>query len=174
MQQSLFTKYFTICITITLAAITVLGAIFMTLSGQYVKDDKYELLGRNLNQAAAVTIADYKLNNYAGITQSTIAPIYSVLGNAIDGDIYLTDLEGNTLICSHNTEECVHTKKNVDSEIIAEAVGGTFKETGTMGGIYSTKFYSAAVPITADGQVVGLLFGSISAEGSFQFVMEMF
>ena len=54
MQQSLFTKYFTICITITLAAITVLGAIFMTLSGQYVKDDKYELLGRNLNQAAAV------------------------------------------------------------------------------------------------------------------------
>ena len=56
MQQSLFTKYFTICITITLAAITILGAIFMTLSGQYFKEDKYVLLTRNLTQAVAVTV----------------------------------------------------------------------------------------------------------------------
>jgi len=173
MQQSLFTKYFTVCITITLAAITVLGAIFMTLSKQYFMEDKYELLNRNLSQAAAVTVADYTLNEYAGITQSKISPIYSVLGNAIDGDIYLTDLEGHTLICSHEANDCMHMTKTIDAQILAEAMSGTFEKTGTMGGMYQENYYSVAVPIMADGQVVGLLFGSISAEASLNFVMEM-
>lgn len=173
MQQSLFTKYFTICITITLAAITVLGAIFMVLSGQYFKDDKYELLGRNLNQAAAVTLTDYKRNEYAGITQSTISPIYSVLGHAIDGDIYLTDLEGNTLICSHGTADCVHMQKAVSSQIMSEAITGTFAKSGDMEGIYDHKYYCTAVPIVAEGQTVGVLFGSISAEASNDFMIEM-
>lgn len=173
MQQSLFTKYFSVCISITLAAITVLGAIFMALSKQYFMEDKYELLNRNLSQAAAVTVSDYKLNEYAGITQSRISPIYTVLGNAIDGDIYLTDLEGNTLICSHGTDDCIHMNRQVDSTIIADAVDGVFEQTGTMNGFYQENHYSVAVPISADGQVVGLLFGSISAEAALNFVMEM-
>ena len=172
MQQSLFTKYFTICITITLAAITILGAIFMTLSGQYFKEDKYVLLTRNLTQAVAVTVADYQLNDYEGITESTISPIYSVLGNAIDGDIYLTDLEGNTLICSQG-KECVHHQNQIGSQIMAQAVLGGFQQTGDMGGIYTGNYYSTAVPVVVDGQTVGVLFGSISAEAQYRFVMEM-
>ena len=172
MQQSLFTKYFTICITITLAAITMLGAIFMTLSGQYFKEDKYVLLTRNLTQAVAVTVADYQLNDYEGITESTISPIYSVLGNAIDGDIYLTDLEGNTLICSQG-KECVHHQNQIGSQIMAQAVLGGFQQTGDMGGIYTGNYYSTAVPVVVDGQTVGVLFGSISAEAQYRFVMEM-
>ncbi len=172
MQQSLFTKYFTICITITLAAITILGAIFMTLSGQYFKEDKYVLLTRNLTQAVAVTVADYQLNDYEGITESTISPIYSVLGNAIDGDIYLTDLEGNTLICSQG-KECVHHQNQIGSQIMAQAVLGGFQQTGDMGGIYTGNYYSTAVPVVVDGHTVGVLFGSISAEAQYRFVMEM-
>ena len=172
MQQSLFTKYFTICITITLAAITILGAIFMTLSGQYFKEDKYVLLTRNLTQAVAVTVADYQLNDYEGITESTISPIYSVLGNAIDGDIYLTDLEGNTLICSQG-KECVHHQNQIGSQIMAQAVLGGFQQTGDMGGIYTGNYYSTAVPVVVDGQTVGVLFGSISAEAQYRFLMEM-
>ena len=132
MQQSLFSKYFSVCSTIILAAIIFLGTIFMMLVGQYFQMDKFELLNRNLRQAANVTVTNYQLNNYAGVTQNTILPIYTVLGNAIDADIYLTDLEGNTLICSHGSN-CNHLANQIDSQIMSQALKGGFQEISNMG-----------------------------------------
>ncbi len=172
MQQSLFSKYFSVCSAIILAAITFLGTIFMMLVGQYFKMDKFELLNRNLRQAANVTVTNYQLNNYAGVTQNTILPIYTVLGNAIDADIYLTDLEGNTLICSHGSN-CNHLANQIDSQIMSQALKGGFQEISNMGGIYNSRYYCAAIPVETGGAKVGVLFGSISADAINSFLIEM-
>lgn len=172
MQQSLFSKYFSVCSAIILGAIAFLGTIFMVLVGQYFKMDKFELLNRNLRQAASITVTNYQQNYYSGVTQSTILPVYAALGNAIDADIYLTDLEGNTLICSHGSN-CNHLSNQIDSSIIADALKGGFQEVSTMGGIYNSRYYCAAIPLETGGAKVGVLFGSISADTINSFLVEM-
>ncbi|MCI9457467.1 MAG: HAMP domain-containing histidine kinase [Oscillospiraceae bacterium] len=172
MQQSLFSKYFSVCSAIILAAIAFLGTIFMMLVAQYFKSDKFELLNRNLRQAANLTVTNYQSNLYSGVDQKIILPYYQILGNAIDADIYLTDLEGNTLICSHGSN-CNHLSNQISQQIITEALKGDFEEVSNMGGIYNSRYYCAAIPVEAGGVKVGVLFGSIAADAFNSFITEM-
>lgn len=172
MQKNLFTKYFTVCCSIILAGITILGVIFMLFASQYFRQDKYKLLSRNLKQAATVTIADYKYSGFQSLDKDTILNIYYVLGNAIDADIYLSDLNGKTLICSHNYQ-CNHVTGTISPSIITKATEGEFQETGNLGGIYHSPYYTVGMPVKIGDQVIGVLFASSSADTLHEFLLEM-
>ena len=100
MQKSLLSKYFTICSAIILASITILGAILLVFAAQYFKMDKQKLLLRNANQALALTQEEYKRNNYTEVNSYTLQTGYGILGDAIDATIFLTDVQGKTLLCT--------------------------------------------------------------------------
>ena len=100
MQKNLFTKYFTICTGMILASITVLGALLMGFASQYFRSDKLKVLDRYVSQAAALTLTDYQKNNYLYLDEKTLTSVYSVLADAIEATIFLSDTEGNILICT--------------------------------------------------------------------------
>lgn len=52
MQKSIFSKYFTVCATLIIASITVLGAVFLIFASQYFKTDRLNLMRRNAEHAA--------------------------------------------------------------------------------------------------------------------------
>lgn len=55
MQRSLFRKYFSVCCSIVLMSIVVLGIIFMVFAAQYFREDKLGALEKNAEYAAELT-----------------------------------------------------------------------------------------------------------------------
>lgn len=133
MQKNLFTKYFTICAGMILASITVLGALLMGFASQYFRSDKLKVLARYVNQAAALTLTDYQKNNYLYIDEATLNSVYSVLADAIEATIYLSDTEGTVLICT-DTSLFADGQRTVPENILRQAASADgFRETGRMG-----------------------------------------
>ena len=55
MRQSLFRKYFSMCCSITLAGIVVLGVVFMVFAAQYFQEDKLGALEKNADAGIVVS-----------------------------------------------------------------------------------------------------------------------
>ncbi|HAN44652.1 MAG TPA: sensor histidine kinase [Ruminococcaceae bacterium] len=173
MQKSLFYRYFSICSAIILISLTVLGVVLMVCATQYFRQDKYKLLYRNAVQAVELTMANYKENNYLYIEKSEILPVYTILAGSIDADMFLVDLTGKTLICTHRAP-CNHTTYLIDQSIIEQAKKGQYRETGKLSGIYPTAYYTVGLPIhNSDGTAAGVVFVSTSAEALTLFLIEI-
>lgn len=173
MQKNLFTKYFTICTGMILASITVLGALLMGFASQYFRSDKLKVLDRYVSQAAALTLTDYQKNNYLYLDEKTLTSVYSVLADAIEATIFLSDTEGNILICT-DTDLFVTGQNTVPESILKQTVNGSYQETGRLGGAYKSKNYTVAQPIgLPNGPITGFVFISASANSLSVFLGQL-
>ncbi|MCI5800906.1 MAG: HAMP domain-containing sensor histidine kinase [Oscillospiraceae bacterium] len=174
MQKNLFTKWFSICASIILASILVLGVILLAFASRYFKMDKLKVLSRYAGQAATLTTLDYQQYDYQYVNQNTIYTGFSILGDAIEATIFLTDSTGKTLVCTENEAACPHLQYLVPSDILAQAKKGEYRETGKLGGIYKNTMYTVGVPVTVPGgQTAGYVFVSSSAEALTFFLIEI-
>ena len=151
MQKNLFTKWFSICASIILASILVLGVILLAFASRYFKMDKLKVLSRYADQAATLTTLDYQQYDYQYVNQNTIYTGFSILGDAIEATIFLTDSTGKTLVCTENEAACPHLQYLVPSDILAQAKKGEYRETGKLSGIYKNTMYTVGVPVTVPG-----------------------
>lgn len=109
MRQSLFRKYFSMCCSITLAGIVVLGVVFMVFAAQYFQEDKLGALEKNAEYAAQMSEkyivsvdGQYQLANNTMLTSAWIP-----MAKALDADIYLANMSGEVLVCTHRSA-CNH------------------------------------------------------------------
>lgn len=173
MQKNLFTKYFTICVGMILASITVLGALLMGFASQYFRGDKLKVLDRYVSQATALTLTDYQKNNYLYIDETTLQSVYTVLADAIEATIFLSDTEGKVLICT-NEEIFVSAPANIPEAVLKQAASGSFQETGRLGGSYKKRNYTVARPIgLPNGQITGFVFVSASSKSLSVFLGQL-
>ena len=175
MKKTLFSKYFYICSSIILISTTFLGVVLLVFAAQYFKNDKYSLLDRNVEQAVALTNLDYSSNGYQYVDSSRLQPYYQLQGQAIDADIFLVNLEGRTLLCS-NTTDCTHGNYLLPSSVLSKVgASGYYRETGKLGGIYETSYYTVGRPVTGSGgQMVGAVFASCSSTALTTFLIDIF
>ncbi len=176
-QKTLFSKYFYICSSVILISITFLGVVLLVFASNYFKEDKYAILEKNVGQAVALTNSNYRQNDYQVLNSILLEPVYSVLGNAIDADIFLVDMSGRTLLCSdYGDPGCNHGVYLVPQNILTHAArSGIYRETGKMGGIYQGSCYTVGKPVTnGSGEVVAVVFASSSAAGLTAFLIDIF
>ncbi len=176
-QKTLFSKYFYICSSIILISITFLGLVLLVFASNYFKEDKYAILEKNVSQAVAQTNNNYRQNDYQVLNSLLLEPIYSILGNAIDADIFLVDMSGRTLLCSdYGDDQCSHGVYLVPQNILAHvSQNGVYRETGRLGGIYPGSCYTVGMPVrNGDGTVVAVVFASASAAGLTAFLIDIF
>lgn len=161
MQKTLFSKHFITIVAIILLSITILGAVLLAFASQYFKQDRFRLLQHNAEQAAEFTYRDFRANNYLGLSPDII-PMYTVLANAIEADIYLVDTSGNALVFQRPSS--AHSNIPVPQEILKQAFqNNSYREYGKMGGIYSERYYTVGIPIRNDlGQPAAVIFASAS------------
>ena len=159
MRKTLFSKYFYICSSIILISTTFLGVVLLVFSVQYFKDDQYKQLARNVKQSVVLTNLNYSANGYQYVDPNYLQTFYQLQGQAIDADIFLVDMEGRTLLCS-NTTSCTHTDYLIPTTVMERLkTGGDYRETGRLGGIYKTSYYTVAMPVVGgDEQMVGAVF----------------
>lgn len=163
-QKSIFSKYFIICVACVTLSVIVLGVVLLFFSRQHFRDEQYNLLGRNAQNAASLTVANYASNSYEHLNYQTVHNGYKLLAMASDTEIFFTDFEGRTLVCSHDTS-CVHTTYTVSSDIMKRVMKSKYSEMGRLGGIYKSAYYTVAVPVFVKGEIpIGAIFVSSSAK----------
>jgi hypothetical protein len=102
-------------------------------------------------------------HDYYYVDQVVLKTAYGVLGDAIGADVYLVDSKGKT--CSVPTTAPGPQELPVDESNMAQAMQGKYREIGRLGGMYNTEYYTVAVPVvTDDNLVVGAVFASTSAQ----------
>ena len=156
MQKSLFSKYYSICVMMILVSIALIGSVFLILTSNYFEQEKYDLLSRNVKQAVSITMEDLSVNDYDYVSASRVLNVYTILGDAIDADIFLVDVNGKTLLCTE-TSGCNHSLYSVDEDVMSQVIRGEYHNVGHLGSIYSTPHYIVGVPLTTpNGSVVDL------------------
>ncbi len=172
MQKSIFTKYFAVCSAVILVSITLMGGLFLAFSTRYFQEDKQESLLRNARQAAALTVANLQSYNYQYISEKQLLSGYSIISATTGTEIFLVDSDGRTMICTEG-DNCSHRTYTIAPEIIAEATAGEFIENGTLGGIYSSPYFTVGVPVEVGGTAFGAVFVSLPADQLWDFVVDL-
>lgn len=167
MQKSIFTKYFSVCATLIIISISILGALFLVFASQYFKDDKYKLLLANSQRAAEVAQED--IINYGTIDGKSVSEIYSTMAKTIDASIFMTDSKGVTIYCTEKMP-CYHTAHSVEADIMGDLKKeGSYSEMGRLGQMYSENYYTVASPIfDNDNQPIAYVFTSTFASKQLQ------
>lgn len=173
MQRTLFRKHFITVAAIILLSITILGAVLLAFASQYFKQDRYRLLEHNANQAATLTYGNFRDNDFLFV-QPKIAPMYVILANSIEADIYLTDTKGDILLFVEGSRSA-HNDIDIPPAIMDQSFREhSYKELGKMAGIYNDAHYTVGVPITTeDGRPIGVVFASASAKELSVFLVEI-
>ena len=173
MQKTLFGKHFVTILSIILLSLVLLGAVLLAFATQYFKLDRYRLLEHNARQAANLTYSNWSKNGQQYVNPQ-IAPIYTILANAIESDIYLVDTKGNILLFAQGSQPQIGNSM-VPQAILQQAFEqGDYQELGRMGGLYAEKQYSVGVPIFDDqGQPGAVIFASASARTLTIFLVEI-
>lgn len=144
----------------------------MLFASQYFKDEKYALLERNAVMAARVTASNYAANNYA-VIDTMITTAYSVLANAVDAEILLTDLSGNILLSAGPGERQLYAARSIAPDIVSQAAADGYRLTTTLNGFFGQPHYVVGVPVDAGNGAVAVLFAAENAQGLSEFIAEL-
>lgn len=175
-KKSLFSRYFHTCASIILISITFLGLVFLAFASQYFKEDKYKLLAQNLDQAVKLTTFNMSYGPGGGMyVSANLATYYGVIGQSIAADVYLADLTGNILLSSP-TQRGEPFATSISPGIMSYfSTGDVYTETGKLGGVFTTSYYTVGKPIMdTSNRVIGAVFASTSAAGLSTFLVDIF
>ncbi|MBQ4101213.1 MAG: HAMP domain-containing histidine kinase [Oscillospiraceae bacterium] len=147
-----------------LISMAVLGISLLLLSLSYFKEEKYAYLEKISESAAYFTLNNYYSSDGAYINKNIVTTGVEVLSSVNDAVIFLTDINGKTVICS--IENSNHFTYLVPKDVLDEVLRfGIYKGRGTLGDIYGSSYYTVGVPILLkDGKLLGIAFASADAQ----------
>ncbi len=165
MQKSIFRKYFSICTSLILASILILGIALMLFASQYFKTEKYDLLSSNVEKAVNILEESTNSINHTSVNSIT-KNFLEILSDAIEAEFYVVGMEGRTAYC---TEEypCRHTTYILSEEILNRLnKNNAYRELGNLGNIYKQNYYTVGQKVfNQQGQTIGYVFASMKASG---------
>lgn len=142
MQKSLFSKYFSVCATLVIVCVTILGAIFLVFASQYFKNDKYQLLNSNADRA--VRLIDESYNESGHFTHEQMADFLRELSYTIDSTLLIADQNGQVIFCTDG-QRCTHVGKTISAELLASIEkNDSYNELGKLGGLFADRYYTVA------------------------------
>lgn len=87
----------------------------------------------------------------------------STFSDSSNADIFITDVQGKTLLCSEGGN-CIHTQQSIPDKIMKDVLNNGFVSTSNLGGIYPYSHFTVGVPVTSESGVqVGAVFTSTDA-----------
>ena len=172
LKKSLFNRYFAICSAVILGTLTLMGILVICFSATYFSESSRNSLRKNAEQAAGITLAGLESYQYQRIPVSTIQNGYKIISTTTESDVFLVNLEGNTIICSEG-ENCNHRTYSIDENIMEKAIEGEYNGSGTLNGIYETSHYIVGIPIKYNNETLAVLFASTEATEVWFFIMDL-
>ena len=153
--------------SIVLISFLLLGTMLLFFISQYWQNDKNELLRRNAESISALTqkslVEDADTGTYYISNRYVLQGFLSTFSDSSNADIFITDVQGKTLLCSEGGN-CIHTQQSIPDKIMKDVLNNGFVSTSNLGGIYPYSHFTVGVPVTSESGVqVGAVFTSTDA-----------
>lgn len=165
MKNRLFHKIFlSSALSLILSLVLIVILLSISVNSYFVKE-KEELLTDNCKTIASVLSS--QTENSAGFYIS-LNGVIEVVSNAVSGDAYVSDAEGNVFLCGcrewKQDKTCVHSSGSVPNIILNLASKGNYFEVGRMSERYNNIYYTAGTPFySGSGNIAGYVFISSPA-----------
>lgn len=178
MFKSIFSKIFTVMSATIIVSFLAMGGMQAIFSTRYWLSEKETLLKENAESVAAFTagaaIQKTDIHNevYYEINGSLTAPILQMLSGAIDGTALIVNNDYRVIACSEGIS-CVHQGRVLAPEVQAKLEAGESFTVSDVGGLYTTRQYTASRPIrTTNGDRLGYVLMSSSAESMGAYIRD--
>ncbi len=159
MKNKLFRKYYyTTILVVLIFALFLMVALSLSISN-FLSVEKRNLLSENCRTISTLVQESY---NDSYFMSFGLKNVMSVTAGAIDADIFFTDTQGKTFICScrewNESGYCMHSKSLLPAAILKAALKAEYYEVGNLGGNFSNVYYTNILPMqNTSGQTVALI-----------------
>lgn len=170
MFKSIFSKYFAVISSIIVVSFLVLQGMQLFLSAQYWLNEKHDMLHEN-----AVTIAAHTAENTIPVVnengigyrmqKANLSPFIRLLSNTLDSTVVIVNMDGELLVVCDDQGNEVAGHGSIVLKDIVKYQGKEYYAVSTLGGLYDEQQYTAGVPISKDGNLLGYVFISTPAAG---------
>lgn len=150
MQKTLFKKYLRITSLVIMVSFFLLSFVMLIAISGYWQTEKQNLLRKNAKSVARIaaeSVITVNQNEYQVDGVRMQAFILAFADN-IDADIFVTKLNGQTLLAAYGSGGKVDATQGVDSAIMKRTLNGGYSAQGTLGGFYDQSYYIVGVPIS--------------------------
>ena len=159
MNRSLYFKNFMTTALLVLVSFLIIGMSFVVLARGFVISAKKKNLETNAAEMERVAL----LYGEAGELASwELRMMLSSVGRVSGNLLLISDETGRIVSCSDMEVVCEHIGRSVDSaQLRSIAAGVEYDHPTTLGGVFRTRQYLVAVPLTgANGVTLGYLFAA--------------
>lgn len=145
-RTSLFTKNLFVTILIILFSFGILGSFLLVFVSQYWAEQKSAVLSETTRSFASSTAELLSTGRIDMKTEGSIVTLcssLSLISNAIDADVFVTDIYGDVLLCRHLVSKGVviengycaeHAELTIPAAAMAQACEGSFNHVGNLDG----------------------------------------
>ena len=145
-MRSSFSRFLLPGATILLAALLLVGAVFLSLTRDYLDQQTEEGLKTDCQTIASLASAYYAQNS---LTREEFLINLSVASRISEADAVICDLTGELVLCSDAPLGCEHQGKVIQNQDFLQLVltNGDAAFTGTAQGLYEDSRYLVCTPI---------------------------
>lgn len=172
----LFRKYLTVITSVILVSVILLCSVYLFLVTRHWNSEQIDTLQHNSNiiaQNAQDLLS--RIDVPEDKDQTDITPLMiicntmRIMSEAIDADIFITDMNGNVAFCKdmmtdplvlEHTRCMLHDRYHISEEIITKAASGGFTDNSTLGGTFMSNQITTASPIVVNGKSVAIVFAT--------------
>ena len=159
MYKSVFSKYLSIISLVVVLGFLAMMLLQVFLTANALSGEKKELLLENAESIARHTAssADVMLDKNGEVVYrldgNRIKPLLTLVSEAIDATILITDAQGDVLLATGTTDD-VQFERSVSLSTFVDGVGSEYYGIGTLDGLLGRGHHVAALPVVIQGDVV--------------------
>ena len=170
MFKSIFTKYITTFMLITVVSFVMLAAIISGMMiDYYTRTSETQLTSAADSMKALVEerlfdLDGMALSDYIGAHTDEVGAYFSALTKYSDDmALFVTDPDGR-ILASIGFRDPTFGSERIPEEIMLTVAGGAYRSHGDLGGMFAVKRSVCAVPLVWAGQTVGAVFACTTSE----------
>lgn len=173
----IFRKYLFVITAVILMSVILLCSSYLFLATRHWNSEQLNTLQRNSDiiatNAQQVLVRFNHTDGEIGKDMSPLVVIcntMNIMSEAIDADIFITDMDGRVVVCkdmiddkfsfSNNYHCPVHKRYHISEDIITKAAKGNYTESSTLGGVFADEQLTTASPIVVNGKTVAVVFAT--------------
>ena len=154
-MKTSFSRSFFTAATILLLALTILGASFQLQVTDYLEGRSASELKEDAEVIADLAASYSAEGSLAGREFMLNLDVISQITHA---DAVVCDRDGYVILCSHGRNACDHQGLQLNKSYMDKVIeNGSDSVTGVLQGLYEEQRYVVSVPITVDGEAVGIV-----------------
>lgn len=180
-QKKIFKKYLFVITSIILMSVIILCTSYLFIATKNWNTEQKKTLQHNTEIIAqnSQLLLESFYERYPSLQENMnedITPLSMICNNmkimsdAIDADIFITNMDGEVIVCKEMIDEkfyvngdfdcIIHSRYDIDNSIIAEAAKGNYETVSTLQGTFISNQITTASPIVVNGKTVAIVFAT--------------